>query len=752
MNLEPIYSQGRRSLREVRLRAGRSYSLDRGLWRGAFAGIGAASAAGAAIGMLGAPTGLGTAFDVSAAIVLNFAGLAVTCSLAAWLFRLLGLAAPPLTAGGALYAVLLVTLILFFGEMDFLFSLVLALLFVGIGAGLGVLAGIWIDRRFPLRAKLGAALLAVVAVGFVYGALTDAREATPASTAVGGTDAGSPDAAESLNAPDPSVPGAYKFRTFTYGSGEDKHRAEFAGEADLRSKSVDASAYIDDWSWLRKQYWGFDERELPVNGRVWMPEGEGPFPVVLMVHGNHLMEDFSDEGYAYLGELLASRGFAAVSVDENFLNYSVWAGIPKEDMKVRAWMLLKQIGQLQQFAADPSTPFYGRLDFGRIALIGHSRGGQAAAMAADRDTWFAGDAGLPDEDSYAVRAVVALAPTDMAVDGQKARLQDVSYLTMQGASDADVSSFDGERQYARTGFAPGSSGVKASLYIADANHGQFNTDWGDRDESLPTGLFLKKPGLSGEEQRQIAKAYVSAFLELNLHGQEAYAALFRDYRAGAAFLPDARYFNRFEEGSFRAIARYDDADSLTRLPSGATAAARGMTLWAHEEALDRERNGTGNRGVALQWEREAVYELQSDPGFGMSSDEGAAASLAFAMSDLTWDMEGGDARKTVQVTVELEDGDGNVARVPLDEVMPVQPVPRTTFTWLGWLEETLEDGKYKEEIQPVFQTYEIPLARFKAANPAWSADRIVRVAFRFGNGPGKAMLDDIGWTDGTGSE
>ena len=78
-----------------------------------------------------------------------------------------------------------------------------------------------------------------------------------------------------------------------------------------------------------------------------MPEGDGPFPLVLIVHGNHLMEQFSDEGYAYLGEMLASRGFIAVSVDENFLNYSFWGNIPDNDMKVRAWILLKHCSRSQ---------------------------------------------------------------------------------------------------------------------------------------------------------------------------------------------------------------------------------------------------------------------------------------------------------------------------------------------------------------------------------------------------------------------
>ena len=34
-----------------------------------------------------------------------------------------------------------------------------------------------------------------------------------------------------------------------------------------------------------------------------------------IVHGNHGMDDFSDPGYAYLGELLANRGFIVASVD-----------------------------------------------------------------------------------------------------------------------------------------------------------------------------------------------------------------------------------------------------------------------------------------------------------------------------------------------------------------------------------------------------------------------------------------------------
>jgi hypothetical protein len=71
---------------------------------------------------------------------------------------------------------------------------------------------------------------------------------------------------------------------------------------------------------LRSRYWGFDAANLPLKGRVCYPDGDGPFPLALIVHGNHFMMNDSDPGYDYLGELLAIRGVILVSVDQNFLN------------------------------------------------------------------------------------------------------------------------------------------------------------------------------------------------------------------------------------------------------------------------------------------------------------------------------------------------------------------------------------------------------------------------------------------------
>ena len=69
---------------------------------------------------------------------------------------------------------------------------------------------------------------------------------------------------------------------------------------------------VDDFS-----FWTYCDvvgRSIRVTGQIYRPLGDGPFPLVLIVHGNHNMKDYSDPGYGYLGELLPSRGYIFASV------------------------------------------------------------------------------------------------------------------------------------------------------------------------------------------------------------------------------------------------------------------------------------------------------------------------------------------------------------------------------------------------------------------------------------------------------
>jgi len=82
-----------------------------------------------------------------------------------------------------------------------------------------------------------------------------------------------------LDLRDPSKPGPYGVKIFTYGSGVDRHRPEYAGGVAFRSKSVDGSKLDLKWTglggWVRSRYWGFGPDRFPVQGRVWMPVPEG---------------------------------------------------------------------------------------------------------------------------------------------------------------------------------------------------------------------------------------------------------------------------------------------------------------------------------------------------------------------------------------------------------------------------------------------------------------------------------------------
>jgi dienelactone hydrolase len=732
-----------------------TYELDTRLWRTMVASLWAFGSLAIAITALGMPTGFGSAFDIVTGITLHTIAMSLTSAGIAMLLAVAGLRVPRFTAGSLLYVGILVGFILYFSDFGWqgavVYAVVYTLLAATVGLTVGWLVMKWASRR--TRVWTGMAI-AIVATYVLYSSTDsnrsdkDIADAPTARTPV------------TANFPDPSQPGNFTYRYFTYGSGNDHSRPEFGKKTDLISPAVNASVFIQHWPWLRKQFWGFDETELPLNGRVWMPEGEGPFPIVLIVHGNHLMENFSDEGYGYLGELLASRGIIAVSVDENFLNYSVWSGIPDREMEVRAWMLLKHIQQIKQFNNEAGNPFSGKVDLNRIALLGHSRGGQAAAMAADKDRWFGEgkeSEGLSDASTYSIKAVVALAPTDTEVDEKQSNLKDISYLVLQGALDSDLINFYGDRQYGRTMYSGTSEAFKTSLYIEDANHSQFNTEWGSSDNAYPTGVFIHTASLlKAGEQRQIAKVYVSAFLESVFHEDDRYEPLFQDYRNGLGLLPSTAYYNQYESGSFSRLADFE-GDNRSVLGSGLKAEALNMKDWQHIEAKDRQGNSKGNQGVALEWQQAGSYTVHLSSS--VANDVIDEDILTFSMANLAGDLdeldeetnvdeeEGPDEKfleSALNIDIELTDRSGHKATLPLSRFMnPARPGV-SDFTWLPGMDSILSGGKFTAAEEPVYQSYDLPLADFADANPDFDLSQWVDIRFIFKDGPGKVMLDELG--------
>lgn len=559
-----------------------------------------------------------------------------------------------------------------------------------------------------------------------------------------------------IAAPDPSLPGSFDAVTLSYGAGENKRRPEFGVERDLESRTVDASPLLPEWKGIkqrmRERYWGFGLDKAPLNGLVWAPEGEGPFPLALIVHGNHGMEEFSDPGYAYLGELLASRGIIAVSVDENFIN-GTWSGdFQGKEMPARAWLLLEHLRLWRDWHTTDGHRFASRVDLDNIALIGHSRGGEAVSMAyAFNDLPnYPDDASVEFDYGFSIPALVAIAQIDKRYH-RRVELEDVSFLALQGSYDSDESAFHGLRQFNRIELSDDAYRFKAGLYIHGANHGQFNSIWGREDAGPPGAWQLNlAPIISGEDQRQIAKVYVAGFLAATLQDDARYLPLFRDTRKGANWLPNHAYVQQFTDSSFISLADFDeDLDVSTATASGASIFTRGFTLWREEELKHRDELPQGTNAVVLGWsgDERPVFTIDIPAEFWPeTANQGYVLSLSISAStekpqdnaDENKDSDDSSDRLVApRFTIDAYAESGVLGRVSSVEHALLAPPLKVRYL----KPESLNKKRYKADWEPVLQTFEVPLATL--ANDDVANIRQLRIRFDASE-PGVVILDDIG--------
>lgn len=650
-----------------------------------------------------------------------------------------------------------------------IFTAVLILIASSIGAGIAVVRR---DGFRPRQQRVSMATFALGVLGLIaglYAIFSDKESHNPLLDDYVLTD-------RTLDLPNPGLPGDHNVLTLTYASGTDEHRPEYGADATLISRSVDGSRLIDNWDglsgWLRTSYWGFDVTELPLQARVWYPEGDGPFPLVLIVHGNHSMEDFSDPGYGYLGELLASRGIIFASVDENFINSSILDLVDMFEMKTgleeendaRGWLLLEHLAQWRDWNAEPGHRFHNKVDIDRVALIGHSRGGEAVAIAASFNSLarYPDDAAQEFDFGFNLRGVIAIAPVDGQYEPREkgTPIRDVNYFTIHGSMDGDVQSFMGTSQYSRVTFADDAEQqFKASLYITGANHGQFNTTW----ENLDTGIFsaweLDLDGIiDGEAQRDVARVFFSAFMEVVLRDRREYLPIFSDVRHAANWLPDTFYISQYADSAQHAIADFEeDIDPATMTLAGGRIESEHLSKW-HETWVTLKYRALETHAAVFAWDSEFDEETAvlrfvlpsewsgadsgtvlsasiSDAGIGTLPDDWEEDETAD--DDTDSDSEGEEDEEPLDWTIELVDRAGQSASLPLshDEVLYplVQAVPRRA---------SFLDSSDPEEI--LFRRFTLPLDDFVAANPLFDPTSLASISFIFDRAEkGAIILDDL---------
>lgn len=647
-------------------------------------------------------------------------------------------------------------------------GLILILLVSLIGAGIAVLRK---DGLKPAAQKVTLSVFALGVVGFFVGIYAIFSEKDPVNPFL--EDYVLED--RTLDLPNPGLPGDFVVRTIDYGSGNEQPRDMFGKDVGLIARAVDGSKLIDNWDglsgWLRTSYWGFDATELPLQARVWYPDGDGPFPLVLVVHGNHAMEDYSDPGYAYLGELFASRGIIFASVDENFINSSVssmveiTAGRPglKEENDARGWLLLQHLAQWRDWNAQPGHQFYKKVDMNRLALIGHSRGGEAVGVAAAFNSLdrYPDDATLDFDFDFNLRGVIAIAPVYGQYQPREryTPIRDVNYFTIHGDMDGDVQSFEGMAQYSRVSFPGDGFHFRSGLYVVGANHGQFNTSWGNKDTGIFSAWALNLGGIMNDEaQRDVARVYFGAFLEVVLNDRNDYLPVFRDARFAAAWLPKTFYINQYSSSSEVPIANFEeDIDPATMTVTGGQISTQYLSKW-FETGNELKYDELDTHSAVFAWDEDFSDEVAHVdfvlPGRQLATDRNTTIVMSISAKGIgtlpdDWEedeeaeeLNDDEDEKDLPLdwTIVVTDTTGVSASLPLSHDSPLYPQINAVPGRAGFLDST-------EPTEVLFRRFEFPLDDFAVANPGIDLASLGKISFVFDRSPrGAVIIDDLSIT------
>ena len=141
-------------------------------------------------------------------------------------------------------------------------------------------------------------------------------------------------------------------------------------------------------------------------------------------------------------------------------------------------------------------------------------------------------------------------------------------------------------------------------------------------------------------------------------------------------------------------------------------------------------------------------ENESDAVDGETAENGEGAET----NERTDDEEEGDEeeddeadedddRPPLDLSVELVTAEGVAARLPLSRFGFIVPPLEVKFTRSKLLEK-----RYKSAVEPVLQAFELPLAAFAAAEPAFRPAELAKIRFVFDRAPkGVIILDRVGF-------
>ncbi|MFE7120897.1 alpha/beta hydrolase [Streptomyces sp. NPDC057654] len=251
--------------------------------------------------------------------------------------------------------------------------------------------------------------------------------------------------------------------------------------------------------------------------------------------GPHTKQIPSSRGYDYLGRALAAKGFVVVSMGANGINATA-GGQADTVYQARAALIDRHLRLWQRLAGSGDGPlagaltsaktgdpvkasFRGRLDMGRVGLLGHSMGGGGVMQEIADDNRSSWPSGVD------IKAAFALAPTATWDNEPVTR---TPFAVMWGTCDeVNTGSF----------FEQNRDAGRVPLYkytLTGGNHAFYNRQWSpssgqvaSRDDAVPgkrPGTCLsqfadrdqpqkEQPRLAENEQRLLTVNRVTAFFQ-----------------------------------------------------------------------------------------------------------------------------------------------------------------------------------------------------------------------------------------------
>ena len=228
-----------------------------------------------------------------------------------------------------------------------------------------------------------------------------------------------------------------------------------------------------------------DSYDTDIHGYIQYPENaDGPFPVVLLLHGRHgtcydgrgIDDDDCENpipsfrGYQYISENLASHGYAVISVDANDINDND-SGPTSGDTGglARAMLVVRHLDEFRDINAAGGLgldALMGKLDMGEIGIMGHSRGGEGVNQTVLYNR--------AQAQPHNITAVFSMAPTDYNTQ----TVSRVNFVALAGYCDGDVEDLMGNFAYDTSRYAVDNDPYpKFQLIPMGANHNYYNTVW-----------------------------------------------------------------------------------------------------------------------------------------------------------------------------------------------------------------------------------------------------------------------------------